>query len=235
MGRHTTADVTQRIDLAAEFSAIRSQRVSARTRPIRRSKVPLTVFSSFAALAFVLVAVTSPMSQNAAAAAEITDQLETVTANSLAAQRLVVDGDHSTTLVRDSFGVTLPPPPPPPPPVSTAKSGGSATAPAAGVPDPGSAQAIAYEMVLARGWGDDQFSCLVALWKKESGWNTFAMNKSSGAYGIPQSLPGSKMASAGADWATNPATQITWGLGYISGIYGTPCGAWGASQSKGWY
>lgn len=238
MGRHTTAVVTQRVDLAAEFSAIRSQRIPGRTRPIRRTRAPLMVFASFAALAFVLVAVTSPMSQNAAAAAEITDQLETVTAEGLAAQSLVVDGGNSTTVVRDSFGVTLPPPPPPPPPppVAAAKSSsGSATAPAAGVPDPGSAQAIAYEMVVARGWGDDQFSCLVALWKKESGWNTFAMNKSSGAYGIPQSLPGSKMASAGADWATNPATQITWGLGYISGRYGTPCGAWGASQSKGWY
>jgi len=57
----------------------------------------------------------------------------------------------------------------------------------------------------------------------------------SGAYGIPQALPGSKMASAGADWATNPATQITWGLGYITSRYGTPCGAWGQSQSAGWY
>ncbi len=232
MGRHTNAMVSQSVELAAETIVI-----PARSRPIRRTKTPLLVFASFAALAFVLVSVTSPMSQNQAAAAEITAQLEQITTGNLTAQSLDVDGDHSTTVVRDSFGVTLPPPPPPPPPppVVAAKSGGSASAPAAGIPDPGSAQAIAYDMVLARGWGDDQFSCLVALWNKESGWNTFAMNKSSGAYGIPQSLPGSKMASAGADWATNPATQITWGLGYISGRYGTPCGAWGASQQKGWY
>ena len=72
-------------------------------------------------------------------------------------------------------------------------------------------------MVAARGWGDDQFACLVSLWNAESGWRVNAGNKSSGAYGIPQALPGSKMASAGADWQTNPATQITWGLGYISG------------------
>ncbi len=85
------------------------------------------------------------------------------------------------------------------------------------------------------GWGADQFSCLDALWQKESGWNPAAYNSGSGAYGIPQALPGSKMATAGADWQTNPATQITWGLGYIAGRYGTPCGAWGHSQSTGWY
>lgn len=81
----------------------------------------------------------------------------------------------------------------------------------------------------------DQWSCLDALWQRESNWNPSAMNPSSGAYGIPQSLPGSKMASAGADWRTNPATQIRWGLGYIKGRYGSPCGAWGHSQSVGWY
>lgn len=102
-------------------------------------------------------------------------------------------------------------------------------------PDPGSAQAIAFDMVAARGWGQDQFNCLVALWSKESGWRVNAHNASSGAYGIPQALPGNKMASAGADWATNPATQITWGLGYIAGRYGTPCGAWDHSVQKGWY
>jgi hypothetical protein len=97
------------------------------------------------------------------------------------------------------------------------------------------AQAIARNMIAGYGWGDDQFACLVSLWQKESGWNTQAHNRSSGAYGIPQALPGSKMASAGADWQTNAATQISWGLGYISGRYGTPCGAWSHSQSVGWY
>ena len=97
------------------------------------------------------------------------------------------------------------------------------------------AQATARGMLAARGWGDDQFSCLVSLWNKESGWNYQAYNRSSGATGIPQALPGSKMASAGADWQTNPATLISWGLGYISGRYGTPCGAWSQSQSVGWY
>ncbi|MDO5719934.1 MAG: G5 domain-containing protein [Actinomycetaceae bacterium] len=94
---------------------------------------------------------------------------------------------------------------------------------------------IAQQMVADRGWGDDQFSCLLTLWERESHWNPHAHNASSGAYGIPQSLPGSKMASAGADWRTNPETQIRWGLGYISNRYGTPCGALGHSNSVGWY
>lgn len=84
------------------------------------------------------------------------------------------------------------------------------------------------------GWGSDQFSCLSSLWQKESGWNYQAYN-SSGATGIPQSLPGSKMASFGDDWQTNAATQIAWGLDYISRGYGTPCSAWGHSQSVNWY
>lgn len=96
------------------------------------------------------------------------------------------------------------------------------------------AQAIAQQMVAARGWGNDQFSCLVSLWSKESGWRTNAANPS-GAYGIPQALPGSKMASAGPDWQTNASTQITWGLNYIAGVYGDPCSAWAHSQATNWY
>jgi hypothetical protein len=103
------------------------------------------------------------------------------------------------------------------------------------VASPGSAQAIAADMVAARGWGSEQFDCLVALWNKESGWRVNASNASSGAYGIPQALPGSKMASVGGDWQTNAATQITWGLNYISGSYGSPCGAWQHSVDKNWY
>jgi hypothetical protein len=102
--------------------------------------------------------------------------------------------------------------------------------------NPSEAQAIARDMMSAQyGWGEDQFGCLVALWNKESGWNVYAENRSSGAYGIPQALPGSKMATAGSDWQTNPATQISWGLGYIAGRYGTPCAAWDTSERQGWY
>jgi len=90
-------------------------------------------------------------------------------------------------------------------------------------------------MLPSFGWSHSEFNCLNALWQRESGWNPNAANPSSGAYGIPQALPGSKMASAGADWQTNAATQIRWGLGYIHSTYGSPCRAWGHESSYGWY
>jgi len=96
-------------------------------------------------------------------------------------------------------------------------------------------RAVGRLLVFDRGWADGQFGCLDRLWAKESGWRWNASNGSSGAYGIPQSLPGSKMASVASDWDTNPITQITWGLAYISGRYGSPCSAWGHSQAFNWY
>jgi hypothetical protein len=96
-------------------------------------------------------------------------------------------------------------------------------------------RAVGCTLLLGTGFGIDQFPCLDKLWKKESGWNYRAENRGSGAYGIPQALPGKKMASAGADWKTNPATQIKWGLSYIKGRYSSPCGAWSHSQSTGSY
>ncbi len=89
--------------------------------------------------------------------------------------------------------------------------------------------------MLNAGFEIDQFPCLDKLFTKESGWNHKARNPSSGAYGIPQALPGSKMASKGDDWETNPKTQILWGLGYIEGRYETPCKAWAYMQDVGWY
>lgn len=94
----------------------------------------------------------------------------------------------------------------------------------------GSAKAYAEAQV-----GAAQFPCLESLWDRESGWNAEASNPGSGAYGIPQALPGSKMASAGADWATNPITQVKWGLGYIQQVYGNPCSAWDHEEAAGWY
>lgn len=118
---------------------------------------------------------------------------------------------------------------------STARPAAPAPAPAPAPVPSGDSRSIARSMLSSYGWGDDQWGCLDSLWQKESGWNHLAMNPSSGAYGIPQSLPGSKMATAGADWQTNPATQIRWGLGYIQGRYGSPCGAWAHSQANNWY
>ena len=108
-------------------------------------------------------------------------------------------------------------------------------APAVAPPTPsGSAQQIAMGMLASYGWSSSQFSCLDPLWQRESGWNVYAGN-ADGAYGIPQALPGSKMATAGPDWQTNAATQIRWGLGYIQSRYGSPCAAWAHSQATGWY
>lgn len=107
--------------------------------------------------------------------------------------------------------------------------------PASLPPTPESNKAIARSKMAKYGWNDQQFTCLVNLWNRESGWNHLARNPHGGAYGIPQSLPASKMASAGADWRTNPETQINWGLGYISGRYGTPCSAWAHSERYNWY
>jgi hypothetical protein len=80
-----------------------------------------------------------------------------------------------------------------------------------------------------------QYQCLVRLWQRESNWLVSAYNRGSGATGIPQAVPGSKMRSAGSDWRTNAVTQIRWGLGYIKHVYGSPCGAWSHSQAHGWY
>jgi uncharacterized protein YabE (DUF348 family) len=121
------------------------------------------------------------------------------------------------------------------PPVDEVIRVGTFTPPPVAAVEPGTARAIGLELTLARGWDETQFACLDALWSAESGWRVDASNGSSGAYGIPQALPGSKMASVGADWQSNPSTQITWGLGYIAGRYGTPCDAWAFFQARHWY
>jgi len=119
-------------------------------------------------------------------------------------------------------------------PTASAQPTPSATASPAAVAS-GSPQQIAQAMLASFGWSSSQFSCLDPLWAHESGWSVTAYNAGSGAYGIPQALPGSRMASAGPDWQTNAATQIRWGLEYIKGTYGSPCGAWDHEQATGWY
>ena len=119
--------------------------------------------------------------------------------------------------------------------VAVERDGWSATVVRPSSTDVTASQNFAREQLEAAGLGEGEFVCLVDLWNRESRWNYLSVNTSSGAYGIPQALPGTKMASAGADWETNPETQIRWGLGYISGRYGTPCGAWAHSEAKGWY
>jgi len=175
-----------------------------------RSPTVLSVLAMASVAGFVAVPLAGPASTTPAAAWYVPGTSET---------RSVLVSGTGLEITRDEFSV----------------SGGWGTAPAVGRPDPGTAQAIAYGLVTARGWDQAEYGCLVALWSKESGWNHFAMNSRSGAYGIPQALPGAKMASAGEDWATNPETQIRWGLGYIEARYGHPCAAWGHSQVRNWY
>lgn len=199
----------------------------------------LGAFAAFAALGFV-AAYVGPTGLALAQAPADDDASVSLYASALGDPQ-TRDGDETAVdaepaaLDRGGYSVYVKPKPTPTPTPSSSSSKSSGWRPPFVTPDPGSAQAIAYDMVLARGWGDDQFACLVALWNKESGWRVNAYNSGSGAYGIPQALPGSKMASAGADWETNPATQIAWGLGYVGGRYGSPCGAWDHSQRTGWY
>jgi hypothetical protein len=119
-------------------------------------------------------------------------------------------------------------------PTASARQSPSTTAVAAALAS-GSPQQIAQAMLASFGWSSSQFSCLDPLWAHESGWSVTAYNAGSGAYGIPQALPGSRMASAGPDWQTNAATQVRWGLEYIKGTYGSPCAAWDHEQATGWY
>lgn len=231
MGRHSevTRALSQRVPqklvattdkLSSRFRALEMPTVQVPAVPGNRSR-KLFGAAFFIALGLLLVNIVDPYSGAVASPYYI----PAVSADG-PSQQIDLNGTYSNSASRDNVTTTAR--------VVAAKVA-SATAPAAGTPDPGSAQAIAAGMVSARGWGTEQFDCLVALWNRESHWNAFAHNVSSGAYGIPQALPGEKMASAGADWATNPATQITWGLGYIEGRYGSPCGAWAHSEAKGWY
>ena len=102
-------------------------------------------------------------------------------------------------------------------------------------PHPDRSRSYAQEEATKYGWGASQFECLNKLWERESNWKHTADNPKSSAYGIPQALPGSKMASEGSDWETNPKTQIRWGLRYIESRYSNPCNAWQHFMKKNWY
>ncbi|MFF1633739.1 lytic transglycosylase domain-containing protein [Leifsonia sp. NPDC058248] len=214
-------------------------------RPHVRSRAALWGFAFTAAVGFALVNVVDPYSGSAATPAYADTVQTTSRFGNAPVQSLEATGSYTTSITREAISVKEKPKPKPvpkPAPTPTDSSGGGSSsdnsgssAPAAGTPDPGSAQAAGYAAVKARGWGDSEYNCLVSLWNRESGWNVYAYNAGSGAYGIPQALPGSKMASAGPDWQNSASTQIAWGLGYIQGRYGTPCGAWSHSESAGWY
>jgi hypothetical protein len=146
-------------------------------------------------------------------------------------QKIILDDAASQAFtVTSTPKVTSTPAPP-----TGSSGGGVASAPLPPPTSPGTAEAIAQSLMPDYGSsGSAQWSCLYSLWMQESGWSTTAEN-ASGAYGIPQALPGSKMASAGPNWETDATTQIKWGLGYIQDTYSTPCGAWDHEEADGWY
>jgi len=115
---------------------------------------------------------------------------------------------------------------------TTGGIGVTTTAPPA---DPTAAQSTAKSLLAADGFSSSQWPCLYDIWEQESTWNVYADNAASGAYGIPQSLPGDKMAMFGSDWQTDATTQIKWGLYYIKSVYGTPCKAWANEEAYGYY
>jgi hypothetical protein len=152
-----------------------------------------------------------------------------------------------TTAAPSPSAVTATTPPPPKaapttaqvqqaaPKQTTAKPAAPApVAPAAGCSGYSGNQLVACNLLPTFGFSTSEMSALVPMWNRESGWSIYAANPS-GAYGIPQALPGSKMAAYGSDWQTNPATQIKWGLSYIKSRYGSPSAAWSFWQSNGWY
>jgi hypothetical protein len=198
--------------------ALLEDRITAVTRRNSRRLLPsrwkIPIYAFVLAFAIVLVMIVDPYSGEFADANTAPSHWAETTGQSLS-----TSGGDSSTITRDAMSAHSAPRP--------------ATA-VAGVPSPGSAEAIALGILTSEGMGNDQYSCLVSLWNRESHWRVDAENPD-GAYGIPQALPGSKMASAGPDWQTNATTQILWGLGYIKARYGTPCGAWAHSQATGWY
>jgi hypothetical protein len=155
-------------------------------------------------------------------------------------QGLALEHERQQVILQDAatqaFSVTSVPKISTVPPPSSVSQGGGGTplVPSGPPPNPSSAQGIAYNLLASFGFSTSQFGCLNDIWTRESGWRYNAEN-ASGAYGIPQALPGSKMATYGSDWQTNPATQIKWGLNYIKSRYGSPCQAWAVWQSQGWY
>ncbi len=122
-------------------------------------------------------------------------------------------------------------------PIDNVVAVGTLVVPARSAVVPGSNRAIGQELAADYGWTGVEWQCLDNLWERESNWRNLVANPSSGAYGIPQALPADKMATFGADYLTNPATQIAWGLDYIAHQYGTPCYAWGSwtYRSPHWY
>jgi hypothetical protein len=194
----------------------------------------LSVFAMLACACIAFVTVTDPYAGATAAAAPA---LQAGAGGSgYQVQRFPIQGGYVlVSVTRDRFKAVKPVIVVHDTATAAASGGGGASSGGATYTTPvGTAQTFAAQLVASNGWGAGEFSCLVNLWNRESGWNTHAYNPS-GAYGIPQALPGSKMAAFGADWQNDYRVQIRWGLSYIRGSYGSPCGAWAHSNAYNWY
>ncbi|MFB2555017.1 lytic transglycosylase domain-containing protein [Herbiconiux liangxiaofengii] len=230
MAKHSSND--------ARPTASRSRGSSRRTT--NRGRLALQVVGLAAVTACAFVTVVAP---NVGASSVPPSFAGTFDQGSVGVQNLEVNAAAAASVTRDGYSVKEAPKPVVvlvPAAVTTEKESSSSSDsgcpdPDAAVADPATAQAVALDLAAARGWTGAQYDALIALWSRESGWRVNALNASSCAYGIPQALPGSKMASAGADWLTNPATQITWGLNYIQGRYGDPIAALAHSDANHWY
>jgi hypothetical protein len=185
-----------------------------------RRRTVLSVLAVLVCAGITLVSVTDPY----AGATAASFYRQPVLAKQRAVQRFAIDGGYVLVAVkRDRFTTEV-----------VTGGGADAGMPAGPVAPASTAQAYAAGIVASHGWAGSEFSCLVSLWNRESGWNAHAANPS-GAYGIPQALPGSKMGVGGGDWQNDYRVQIKWGIGYIAGRYGSPCGAWAHSNAVGSY
>ena len=206
--------------LILEFDAFLAKRGLARPRLPRVTKAKsFPVLGAVFAVSLTLVYVVDPYSGHLASASTI----QVYDPSDKYSQSFAFEQDYEVSFERGGYRMI------------SGSAARSYFVLAAAMPTPGSSQAYALEYISKRDWGMDQFSCLVKLWTRESNWRHLAKNPSSGAYGIPQSLPGSKMASEGADWMTNPETQIRWGVKYIAARYKNPCNAWAHSEEHNWY
>ena len=239
------ATIEPRSSTTGPRSSQTQSRTSRRKRGIfRRNGIVLPAFG-LAVLLVAVVAITAKvMSPNGSGANSLATAIDSLPQSGSVA---LLEQERQTIIVMDAASKTLSVASKPvmvnPKQVmasaseaANASSSSTVTQVSAPPPNPGTAQSIGYNMLPAFGFSQKtQWTCLLDLWNRESGWMYDAENPSSGAYGIPQALPGYKMAAAGADWQTNPATQIKWGLGYIQSIYGTPCGAWNFELANGYY
>jgi hypothetical protein len=220
MGKYEAVRVPLAKRLILSFDERLAQRGISRPnlpRVTRAGSFPALGF--FFVIAFTMVYTFDPYAGNLASAST----MQVFDPNKQTSEAFGFNDEYSVTFERGGFRMI------------SGKEATSYFVLAAPTPEAGTAKAYAYNYIQNYEWGLDQYSCLVNLWTRESQWRTLARNPSSGAYGIPQAWPASKMATEGADWMTNPETQVRWGVKYIATRYKTACGAWAHSEVHNWY